>query len=195
MNMNYKDLSDYELCFHKSKKEAIEELWKRYNKLIYKYAHTFHNSLPKHSVQIEDVIQDFNFLFIQAIHKIDLDKIKDKQKFKIIMYVPYFFRAYQNVLRNHYKEELLTYDYNNYDIDNNEIKEFDCKLDLFNSIQKILTQEEYYIISSFYLYNFKKNEIAKKLKISNPLVSYKIKKILLKIRENLKLEKEYLFSY
>jgi len=158
--MNYKDLSDYELCFHKSKKEAIEELWKRYNKLIYKYAHTFHNSLPKHSVQVEDVIQDFNFLFIQAIHKIDLDKIKDKQKFKIIMYVPYFFRAYQNVLRNHYREELLTCDYNI----NTQTVEFDCELDLFNSIQKILTKKNIILFQVFICIILKKMRLQRNLR-------------------------------
>jgi RNA polymerase sigma factor (sigma-70 family) len=182
-------MSDYQLCYHKKTNGAIQELWKRYNPLIYKYAHTFHSRINK-SVPIEDIIQDFNFLFVTAIHKINTKRIKNKKYFKVILYVPYFFRAYQKVLYHHYKEDITSCDYDLYN--HSQEQEFDSHI--FDTIKKVLSDGEYQIILNFYKLNYTKTEIAKSLGISNSLLTYKINNILEKLKYSFTNERLFLLS-
>jgi len=192
---NFKEMSDYMLCLNRKEEGALKELHERYQNLIYKYAHTFHKSIYE-SVPIEDIIQDFNTLFFVAIYKINLDKIKNKEEFKIIVFIPYYFQAYQKVLYKKYLYEINCYcneDNDEEEFNFDQFYTYDKNYSLLYTLEKILTPLEYEIIYKHYFCKMKKISIAKEMNISINRFNNLMDKILNKLKINLLPEKELLY--
>jgi hypothetical protein len=107
---NLKDYSDLQLImnYQDSKGEKFfNELFRRFNKIIYFYAFNEHKCVNKSGMcTIEDIRQEYILQFLELLAKVNRNKVKDWNKFNFVGMIFNRFNAYSTVIRNKYFEKL-----------------------------------------------------------------------------------------
>lgn len=201
--MNYKNMSDYQLCCLRNEPEVISVLWERYQRLIFKYSHKVYKNL-KFNVEFEDILQDYNEKFINAVYNVKFNKIKDKKKFSLMVYLPHVFSSFKKNLNYKYIYELNTNSvFNRCDIFNSfefyDMEFIDKKNEiennyLFDYLKTKLEPKEYEIILRVFILKEKKYNVAKDLNMLPSLFTHHFQRTLKKIRNILSNEKVLLFD-